>query len=177
MQNFVAKYSRNSILISIALITLSLFLIFSPSVSLKIIVISIGVILAANGILHTTSYFSTPQELKMFSYELAMGIICLIIGLLFIFNPNIVNTFLSFVVGAWVILKSITSIQLALNMKSSTDKWFITLLIAIFTLILGIIMLFNPFTTDILVCACGIVLLVSETANIIEVLAIRKYVK
>lgn len=177
MQDFIIKYSRNSILISIALIILSLFLIFSPSISLKVIVIAIGVIIAASGILHTVSYFSTPQELKMFSYELTMGIVSLIVGIIFIFNPDIVNTFLSFIVGAWIILKSITSIQLALNMKSSTDKWFVMLLVALFTLILGVVMLFNPFTADILVCACGVVLLISELANIMEILAIKKYLK
>ena len=177
MKDFIKNYSRNSILISALLIILSIFLIFTPSISLKVIVIAIGVIIAANGVLHTASYFSTPQDLKMFSFELAMGIISLIVGLVFIFNPDIVNTFISFIIGAWIILKSITSLQLAFNMKSSTDKWLITLILSIFTLILGIVMLFNPFASNILVSACGIVLLVCEIANIIEIITIKKYVK
>ena len=177
MNEFITKYTRSSILISILLIVLSIFLIFTPTLSLNVIVIAIGVALAITGIFHTVSYFSTPQELKIFSFELAIGIILLLVGLLFIFNPGVVEGFLAFIIGAWIIFKSITSIQLALNMKNSTDKWIVTLILAIFTLIIGVVMLFNPFTASILVSACGIMLLISEVANIIEVITIRKYVK
>ena len=178
MNDFITKYSRNSIIISVLIIVFSLFLIFSPTVSITIIVVIIGIILAANGIMHILTYFSSPKELKMFSFELAIGVILLLVGLVFIFKPEIINSFLAFIIGTWVILKSITSIQLALNMKNSTDKWHIPLILAIFTFIIGIVMLFNPFaTSSILVSACGTVLLLSEIANIIEVSTFKKYVK
>lgn len=177
MSDYINKYSKNSMLISIILIILSLFLIISPTTSLNIFVIGIGVVLAVNGVFHTLSYFSSPKELKMFSFELAIGIICLLAGLVFIFNPSVINTFLSFIVGAWIILNSITSIQLALNMKASTDKWIVSFVLAVFTFILGIVMIFNPFGASALVMACGIVLLISELANIFEVMTMRKYVK
>lgn len=177
MGDFIKKYSKNSILLSLLLIVLSLFLIFSPSISFKVIVIVLGIALAINGVFHTVSYFSTPQDLKAFSFELAMGVISLLLGILFIFNPSVVETFISFVVGAWIVLNSITSIQLAFNMKSATDKWVITLLLAIFTFILGIILFFNPFATSIIVAACGIMLLVSEIANIVEVYTMLRFIK
>lgn len=177
MSDFVKKYGRNSILISVLLIVLSLFLIFAPSTSLKIIVMGIGIILAANGVFHMVSYFSSPQELKILSYELAIGVISLLIGIIFIFNPTIVDTFISYIIAGWIILKSITSIQLAFNMKASTDKWVITLILAIFTLLLGIVLLFNPFATAALISACGIILLISEIANILEVSNMMYYIK
>lgn len=177
MNNFISKYSTNSILISLFLIIVSLFLIFIPTVSLNVIVITIGIILTANGIFHTISYFSSPKELKMFSFELAMGVISLLVGLVFIFNPGVVNGFLSFIIGVWIILKSITSLQLALNMKTYTDKWVLSFLLALLTFVLGTVLLFNPFTASILVMACGIMLLITEVANIIEISTMKKYIK
>lgn len=177
MADFIKKYGRNSILISVLLIILSLFLIFSPTTSLNVIMIAIGVILAVNGIFHSIAYFSGPKELKMFSFELTEGVLSLIIGIIFIFNPSIINTFLSLIIGAWIILKSITSIQLSLNIRESTSNWILMLVVSIVTLFLGIIMLFNPFATNILVTACGIMLLIFETINIVETISMMRFVK
>lgn len=177
MQDFINKYSTNSILISVLLIILSMFLIFNPTMSLNVIVVIIGIILTVNGIVHTVSYFSSSKELKMFSVELAIGVISLLVGLVFIFNPSVVQEFLAFIIGAWIILKSITSIQLALNMRESTNKWFIALILAIFTFILGIILILKPFATSVLISACGVMLLISEVANIIEVATMKKYIQ
>ena len=177
MADFIKKYGRNSILISVLLIILSLFLIFSPTTSLNVIMIAIGVILAVNGIFHSIAYFSGPKELKMFSFELTEGVLSLIIGIIFIFNPSIINTFLSLIIGAWIILKSITSIQLSLNIRESTSNWILMLVVSIVTLFLGIIMLFNPFAANILVTACGIMLLIFETINIVETISMIRFVK
>lgn len=177
MQDFINKYSTNSILISVLLIILSMFLIFNPTMSLNVIVVIIGIILTVNGIVHTVSYFSSSKELKMFSVELAIGVISLLVGLVFVFNPSVVQEFLAFIIGAWIILKSITSIQLALNMREATNKWFITLILAVFTFILGIILILKPFATSVLISACGVMLLISEVANIIEVATIKKYIQ
>lgn len=177
MKDFAKKYGRNSILISILIIVLSLFLIFNPSTSLNVIMIAIGIVLAINGIFHTYSYLSSPKELQMFSFELTEGVISIIIGIIFIFNPSIINTFLSIIIGSWIILKSINSIQLAINVKDSTDKWAIVLIVAFLTLFAGVIILFNPFTASALVTACGIMLLIFEVINIIETVSVMKYIK
>lgn len=177
MTDFVKKYGRNSILISVLLIILSLFLIFSPNTSLNVIMIAIGLILTVNGVFHTIAYFTGPKELKMFSFELTEGVLSLIIGIIFVFNPGIINTFLSLIIGAWIILKSITSIQLSLNIRSSTNNWILMLIVSIVTLILGIVMLFNPFATSILVTACGIMLFIFETINIIETVSMMRFIR
>lgn len=177
MESFVQKYGRNSILISLLLIALSLFLIFNPATSLNVIMIIIGIILTVNGIFHTVSYFSSPRELQFFSFELTEGIISLIIGIIFIFNPGIINTFLSIIIGSWIILQSITSIQLAFNMKNTTNHWIAFFIIPIATLLLGIVMLFTPFAADVLIIACGIILLFFEITSIVETATIIHYLK
>lgn len=177
MKDFLKKNGRNSILVSILLVVLSLFLIFSPNTSLKIIMMALGIVLAINGIFHMVSYFSATKELKMFSFELTLGVISLIIGLIFIFNPDIINTFLSIIIGGWIILQSISSIELAMNMKDSTSHWFVLLIISIVTLLIGVVLLFNPFAGTILVTACGMMLLIFEIINIAETSVMMYYIK
>lgn len=178
MKDFVKTYSKNSILTSILLIVLALFLIFKPSASLNFLMIVIGIVLAINGAYHTISYFRSSKELKMFSFELVEGILSLLFGLVFIFNPNIINTFLSIIIGAWIILKSVTSIQISMAMRDySKDRARLILIVSIVTLIVGIVMLFNPFASSILISACGFILLIFEFVNIVETISLIKWIK
>ena len=114
----------------------------------------------------------------MFSFKLVEGILSLLFGLVFIFNPNIINTFLSIIIGAWIILKSVTSIQISMAMRDySKDRARLILIISIVTLIVGIVMLFNPFASSILISACGFILLIFEFVNIVETISVVKWIK
>ena len=88
MQDYIKKYSRTSLVVSILLIVLALFLIFKPNTSLNVIMILVGLALAVNGAYHTFSYFQGPRELKIFSLELVVGIISLLFGLVFICDKS-----------------------------------------------------------------------------------------
>lgn len=179
MQDYIKKYSRTSLVVSILLIVLALFLIFKPNTSLNVIMILVGLALAVNGAYHTFSYFQGPRELKMFSLELVVGIISLLFGLVFIFNPAIIMSFLSIIIGAWIILKSITSIQMSVAMKDySKDRSRLILIVAIVTLVIGVVMLFNPFATStFLISLCGYILLIFEFVNIVETISVMKWIK
>lgn len=170
MQEYIKKYAKNSLAISILLIVLALFLIFKPIQSLNFIMIFLGVILTLNGIVHTISYFSTPNEYKMLSFELVQGVVCIVLGLVFVCNPSLINSFLTYIIGAWILIESVIKIQMALNLKSmENSNWMITLLLGVVTLILGITIIFNPFATIVAVTTVtGVILLISEIMTIIE---------
>ena len=176
MQEYMKKYAKHSLAISILLIILALFLIFRPIQSLNFIMIFLGVILTLNGIVHSISYFSTPNEYKMLSFELVQGVICIVLGLVFICNPALINSFLTYIIGAWILIESVIKMQMALNLKSmQNSNWMVTLLLGIITLILGITIIFNPFATIATVTTItGTVLLISEIMTILETLFIFK---
>lgn len=176
MQEYMKKYAKNSLAISILLIILALFLIFKPMQSLNFIMILLGIILTLNGIIHSISYFSTPNEYKMLSFELVQGVICVVLGLVFIFNPSLINSFLTYIIGAWILIESVIKIQMALNLKSmQNSNWMITMLLGLLTLALAIVIIINPFATIAAVTTVtGIILLASEIMTILETMFIFK---
>lgn len=176
MENSLKRYAKNSLLISVLLFILSFFLIFNPAGSLNILNIILGCVVLVNGIVHAISYFSASKEFKSFSFELVEGIVCVVLGLLIIFNPNAINNLLTIVLGAWIILDSIIKIQLSFNMKSIGRKnWSIMLILSIVTIIFGLIIILNPFATIITVTVlCGILLLITELINIFESVSLLK---
>ncbi len=179
MIDYIKKYTKGSIILSVSLIILSFFLIFKPDISLQVLFICLGCFLLILGIMHTISYFSSPKEFKAFSFELVEGIIYIILGFVLIFNPNIIKSFLPIIIGCWIIINSIIKFQLAFNLKSSDNpSWPIMLLLSFITLILGIIMIINPFKTlSYLTTICGIILLISELINIFEAISVMKFLK
>lgn len=179
MIDYIKRYSKGSIVLSICLIILSLFLIFKPDISLSVLFIVLGCFILVIGVMHAISYFSSSKEFKAFSFELIEGIIYIILGLVLIFNPNIIKAFLPIIIGCWMIINSIVRFQLAFNLKSSDNpSWTLMLILSFVTLILGIIMVINPFASmAALTMICGIMLLVSEIINIVEAISVIRHLK
>lgn len=168
--SFIRRYSANTLVVSVLLLIFSLFLIVKPVASLNFIMILLGCITVVDGIIHIISYFSTSAELKMFSFELVQGVLGSILGFVFIFYPEMIVSFLPFIIGAWIIVEGIIKFQFSFNIRGSEfGNWIMPLCISILTIILGFAIIFNPFGTAIAITSlAGIFLLVSEILNIIE---------
>lgn len=179
MKDFIKKYSRNSILVSIILIVLALFLIFKPGFSINLVMITLGAILAFYGITQTVSYFSNSRDIQFFNFKLVIGILCLLTGLVFIFNPTFINSILPLIIGVWIVIKSVTSLQLALNIRNSgSNNWQMMLILSIITFIIGLIIVINPFQAlETAISICGGFLLISEIINIFETFYMMKMMK
>lgn len=161
------------------LLILSLFLIINPSESIRFILIAFGCLLVVNGIMHLIAYFSIKNEYRYFSFELVQAIVCVVFGFVFIINTTAIASFLPFIIAIWVILESIIRLQISLNLRDlPNSKWIMMLLLSIFTLSLGIVILFNPFkTAEVVTMVCGIILLMTEVINIFESITFMLKVK
>lgn len=178
MEVYVKKYSKNSMIISILLIILSLFLIIKPDESLIFVVKLFGCILMLNGIVHCITYFASSKELTSFSFELVQGIISLIAGIVLFVNPVLVNSILPIIIGAWIIIESIINIQISLNIRSVSSNYLLSLILSILLFLIGIIIIINPFGTAITVARlCGIILLISELISLINSICFVKNLK
>lgn len=170
MQELIRKYSKNTLLISILLLILSIFLMLKPLSSINIIVRLFAGIVVIDGIIHIVSYFKTPQELQFFSFEFLEGLVEIIGGGLTLFFPQWISAIFPIIIGIWIILSSIIKFQLALNLKNvENSRWLMLLILSIVTIILGFVIVFNPIISTVTITAiCGIILFSSELINIIE---------
>lgn len=170
MKSFIRKYSANTLVVSVLLLILSLFLIAKPVASLRFIIVFLGCIAILDGIIHIISYFLSTPEFKEFSFELVQGILGALLGLVVMFNPDLIVAFLPFVIGFWIIIEGIIRFQFAFNIKSnSTSNWIVLLLLSLLSITFGFIVIFNPFGTAIAITTlAGMFLLISEILNIIE---------
>lgn len=174
MENYIKKYTLNSIIISVLLIVFSIFLMVKPTESINFLVTIFATLVTIDGIFHVFSYFNISKEFRSFNFELIEGISKMILGIITMLNPTWVSAFFSIFIGMWIIMSSVVKFQFALSIKEENNSnWIIIFTLSIITFILGLLMIFNPMESVITITTLGgILLFITEAINILEYILI-----
>ena len=169
IKEYIKKYNKSSIITSILMIIVAILLITKPIKTMEWIIILISAIIIIDGIFDFINYFRSDKETKLYSFGLIEGLLEVLAGVLIILNKDALITFLPLILGIFIILKNIIKIQLAINLKQISDSWYLLLIFAILSLLLGVLIILNPFSSIIAITLlAGIFLLMTETVNLIE---------
>lgn len=176
---YLKKYAKWSILISILMLILSVLLIVSPFASIISLILLFGIILIVDGIIQFIDYFKSSNEIRMMSFSLVNGIISILSGILVIITKNALTAFVPILFAVWIIMKSIFSLQISMNLKAiSHSSWVLVLVSSILNLLLGLLIILNPFaTTKIATITVGIFLAITEVINIVKKIIILVKIK
>jgi len=168
ISEYIKRFEKRTIISSIIMILVSILLIAKPETMLNTVVTVFGIGMLLDGIFSIVLYIATDKEQKVYSNALAEGILGILISILILIKKDFVISIIPILVGIWIIIKSITKIQLSLNVKTVDEKSWI-LLSALITLVIGIIIIVNPFDTMVsVVMFAGILLLVTGVIDIVE---------
>ena len=179
MKDVIKKKQIKGIFVSILLIVLGIFLIIKPDDILQKLIQVMGIILLLCGVIDFMGYFKMSDEEKLSNYGIMKGVLEFCIGILFIFKFLELIDIFSIIIGLMIIFINLFKLQLALNLKQiENTNWFTGVIISTISLILGIVIILDPFgTTKILVITSGVVLCISELCNIIYSFIILKEIK
>lgn len=176
IKEYVKNYCKNTILMSTILIIIAILLILNPVQALNAMTTVLGAVLIAVGLMQVLMFFKVDKEFRAFSLSLIFGIITIVIGCVFLFNPESIYNFLIVISGIWIVFESIVRLQIAMGIKDSMSKIFnFSTIIAVITLIIGIIMIVNPFAAiEAVGMVAGIALLVNEIFNVVSAVNILR---
>ena len=91
------------------------------------------------------AYIRSAPVKRITESRLANGLILMVAGVLLAFNPNYLNDSLPFIWGLALLFGGFLKIQYAFDEKTvRVEKWWIMLILAAFSLIIGVISLLNP---------------------------------
>lgn len=125
-----------------AFIILGVILIIFPGLSLRLASLVIGILTLVYGVTKIYAYVkgnTTP-------FDLIFGIILTLMGLVLIFSFTMILSMLPIILGIYVIIEGVTELKSSLSMKQAGyGRWWVTMLLSIAILILGAVMIFNPF--------------------------------
>jgi uncharacterized membrane protein HdeD (DUF308 family) len=164
-------------IISCLCIALGLCLILWPELSVKTVVTVAGIVLGVYGIIKIFSYFYQDAYRLAFQFDLGMGIVMTLAGLLMVLYPAKTAAILPFVVGCLLLLDSALKLQTAIDAKKfGMDNWLLLLIMAIVTIVCSILLIINPFSGALaLAWILGICLIADGVQNLYSVLSsVRK---
>ena len=137
--------ARSMILPILFCLVCGLLLIFFGNLALRITAYVLAGVMILCGIWSGIVYLRSDPVRRITESRLATGLILLVAGTLLAFNPNYLEDILPFIWGLALLFGSFLKIQYAFDEKSvQVKKWWIMLIFAAFSLIVGIIALLNP---------------------------------
>lgn len=179
----VKKLKWNMILMSVLYLGLGIFLLMRPTTALNIVCYALGAVVLACAAVQLIRYFVAERGVFQSQLTLISGLVCLGLGAFLIIRSDIVVSILPIVFGLFVIFDSLGRVQNALDLRRcGYDSWKGFLLLPVLSVVLGIIMILNPFgAMETLVMAIGIILIIEGAINLLSalytVLAVRRFAK
>ena len=166
LSKIMKKTGWSSLLSSIIFAILGIILIARPEGTIKAISYILGAMFMMVGIYKIIDYFKTKGKYDFFNYDLAFGIIAIIIGIVTIVYIKTIGTIFRIIIGVWIIYSAIMRLNLAFKLKTMGSRaWISSLVIALIMLVCGLYILF---TSSAIVVTIGTIILIYSILDIIE---------
>lgn len=173
IENIYNKMVIFSIIGSIITIIVGAVLLFLPNLSKKIVGVITGIIFILFGIITAYKYLKRDGA-KIYSLNLVFSILYLVLGLVIIVFPFSVMEFVTVCLGLFLIINGATKINYGLWLKrGNSGAWLVTLVAGILLVILGIMIVFNPFTAFALTQITGAFLIISGVLNLSDAITFK----
>ena len=172
----IKKVSWPSLLSSIFLLLLGLLLFFKSSETLVGISYLVGGVLIALGIIAIINFLRNSTKDIFIQLNIVYGIVSIVSGIFLVTVPEFIGSIIPIVVGIAVIISSSFKVQQALVLKNLDNKYFLpSLVMAIVCLVCGVVILFNPFTSAVVVTQIiGLFMIIYALLDIVNSFILRK---
>ena len=168
----VKKLKWNLILMSLLYVGLGIFLVMKPGTALNIVCYALGGVVLACAAVQLIRYFVVERGVFQSQLTLISGLICLALGVFLLLRSDIVVSILPIVFGLFVIFDAIGRVQNALDLRRcGYDSWKGFLLLPVLSVVLGVILIANPFGAMIVEGAINLL------SALYTVLAVRRFAK
>lgn len=167
------------IIMSLLFCLLGIVLIVIPDFSVPVIAGIFGVLLMLFGMVKIIGYFSKDLFRLAFQYDLASGLLLIVLGIVTILKAENILIFISIVLGIYVLADGLLKIQIALDSRIfGIKQWWAILLSAVVTGAIGCILIVRPSeSAGVLVILFGVCLLAEGILNLITVLAAVRIIR
>ena len=167
------------IVISVLLCAMGILLIVWPELSASVIGIICGILLIVFGAVKLVGYFSKDLYRLAFQYDLAFGILLILLGVIMLVRPGGLMDFICIVLGLSILTDSLLKMQIAVDAKQfGLNKWWLILLLSVIAGIFGLVLVLRPTSSaSVLMVLLGITLLSEGLLNMSTAITAVKIIK
>lgn len=133
------------IVMSAVLSLFGILLIVKPDFSVSMIGTITGIVLIIFGGFKLVGYFSKDLYRLAFQYDLAFGVLMIILGVIVLLKPDNVMNFLCIVLGISILTDGLFKIQISVDSRRFGIRlWWLILVLAVLTGVVGVLLVFRP---------------------------------
>ncbi len=133
------------VILSVLFCLLGVLLLVRPAFSALLFGRFLGVCMILFGIVKVVGYLSKDLYRLAFQYDLAFGILLVTLGIVALTRPDSTMNFFGIILGVCVLSDGLFKIQIALDAKAfGITQWWFIFLLAVLTVILGILLVVHP---------------------------------
>lgn len=174
IENMYNKMILRTLLIAIATIVVGVVLLFLPNVTNKVVGIIVGVIFLLEG-LNTIYKYLHRDGAKLYSLNLVFGILYIILGIVIIIYPFTVVEFVTVCLGLYILINGSNKVNYALWLKKGNeDSWLIVLVSGFMLIVIGILVMFNPFISLTITKLAGAFMIITGVLNLTDTILFKK---
>lgn len=164
---------------ALSLVILGSVFLFCPKITLGLICKITGIVLLIGGIIRVLSYFTKEMFQLAFQFDLGLGIVSMIVGLILLFHTQNLGQVVFTFLGILILIDGTLKIQTAIDAKRfGIEKWRIILIISLIITSVGILLITMPWkTTEFVIRLIGINLALDGFLNLWVVLNTVKVIR
>lgn len=144
-----------------------------PDISITMIGISMGIAMIVFGIVKLVGYFSRDLFRLAFQFDLELGILLLVLGLIVLIRPDDLMTFICIALGISILTDGLFKVQIALDSKRFGIKsWWVILALAVVAGTIGVFLIFHSAkSAQFLTVLLGVSILAEGILNLYTVIS------
>lgn len=147
MKSIIQDMKHNYFINAVIMVILGIVLVIWPHILGVMLCYLLGGALIVMGVFQLISFLRGERLGFYNKFVMIMGIVLVLLGIWICAQPRIVLSIIPVVVGIIVLIHGLMDIQYTLDIKKAgSEKWWIALIAAALTLIVGLLLVLNPFT-------------------------------
>lgn len=147
MKSVIQDMKHNYFINAVIMVILGIVLVIWPHILGVMLCYLLGGALIVMGIFQLISFLRGERLGFYNKFVMMMGIVLVLLGIWICAQPRIVLSIIPVVVGIIVLIHGLMDIQYTLDIKKAgSEKWWIALIAEVLTLIVGLLLVLNPFT-------------------------------
>lgn len=172
MKELFNKVKNLSIITIVASVVIGAVLLIKPDEALQFVSIACGATMITLGIASWIYYFAKDKSL----FLAGLGTIVLVVGIFVCIKYESIVSFLLFFFGLFILVSGIINLLTSFrSRKYGLGSWAVSLVLSVLTVILGIVILVNPFNSMLsIIRLLGVGLLIYAVVDIITFVQVKK---
>ena len=154
-------------------------LVFYTELASTLAVVIAGCLILIHGIFALIDYFYVGMLFKFLKYKYIPGLLLILLGIIVILNPIPTINLLGVGIGVWLLVIGVENLVYAIRLwNNKEDIASLILFIAVFAMLMGVLVIINPFDKFMLVTKlAGIFIVANGILDIVKILLFKKRAK